>query len=80
MRQKLNESRKTREWHDMDDRLIVLLTAYKDALQLANALYGMYRDQRDTTDSYASQIREAIKRKPLTEKDWRLLKEKVEKE
>ena len=62
----------------MNDRLTKLLTAYKDALQLANSLYAMYKDQRQRADAYESQVREAIATEPMTDKDWQQLRKKVE--
>lgn len=54
---------------EVNDQLATLLIAYKEALTLANALYSLYKDQRQQADSYESQIRAAITTKPLTDRD-----------
>ena len=58
--------------------LLKLLKEWKDGLQLTNALYQLYKSQRERLDGIESIIMEHIEREPLTDKDWEVLRKKVE--
>ncbi len=59
-------------------RLEELVADWKDALQLTNAYYGLYKQQRARVDSYESQLRELVQVEPLSTKDWTLLRQATE--
>lgn len=56
-----------------------LVGDWKDALQLANAYYGLYKSERNRVDALESQIRSLIQVHPLNKKDWSDLQARVEK-
>ncbi len=55
-----------------------LLAEWADALRLTNALYGLYKQQRERVDAYQSRLTELIKTAPLTDKDWTNLRKRIE--
>lgn len=64
----------------MEEELDQAIRDWKDTLQVANALYQLYKSHRERLDGLESRIKEKIEVTPLNNKDWQALRARIEHE